>query len=182
MNKITYSTAKRYVQRLNLTDPLDLLHDAYLNWYDKTGSDLFDEPMPRVYTVIKYTFRAHLKLGDWTTGGSATYNGKKVKKFITPRHTSKRQYSSFRDGGTFAPASDYYEAADKADMVTPLDILIAKETRSRYLDLAIDEKSLKILELKSLGLRNKDIAEDWNITRAMVTYYLRKVNQKSILN
>jgi len=36
-------------------------------------------------------------------------------------------------------------------MTTPLDILIAKETKERYVNLAVDENSLKILELKAMG-------------------------------
>lgn len=185
MNKTTYTNSRRYVYSLKLEDPIDLLHDAYLKWYDKTGNDLFDEPQYRVFAIIKYTFKAQLKQGDWSIGGKDSYNGKKMKKFVTPRHTSKRQYSNFNDGSSYGSVQDdstTNNLADKYDHTTPLDILIEKETRERYLNLANSDKSLKILELKAMGLRNNEIAEKWNVSKGLVAYYLKNIDQKAILN
>ncbi len=43
MNKDNYFRARRYAFKCDPNNYKDLLHDAYLKWYDKTGRDLFDE-------------------------------------------------------------------------------------------------------------------------------------------
>lgn len=147
MNNVNYYKARSYAWKINHDDYMDVLHDAYLSWFNKTGDNLFDEPMPRVLKVVKLTYMARWK--------------------AISRHNTE-----------FVGLGDL----DTAGVDTPENILIAKETKQRYTNLATNEKSAEILELKSLGLRNVDIAEKWNVTKAVVTWYLRNIDQKSILN
>lgn len=66
MNVGMYNRANNYAWVLNSADKgtqtnKDVLHDAYLSWYDKTGNNLFDEPPFRVFRVIKITFLKSLQ-------------------------------------------------------------------------------------------------------------------------
>lgn len=69
MNIDTYRQALRYAIYVEWRIPRDIVHDAYLLWYDQTGKDLFDEP-PRlvtaiVKTAIRRTYSASRKVYQW---------------------------------------------------------------------------------------------------------------------
>lgn len=51
-----YNQGRSYSYKLAKNLYKDVLHDAYVKWYDKTGHNLFDEPISRVIKVIKYTW------------------------------------------------------------------------------------------------------------------------------
>jgi hypothetical protein len=180
MNINHYTQARRYLNKIRYSDTnLDTLHDAYLKWFDKTGTDLFDEPIHRVIKIVKMTYLAERKLGQYVTGGSATQNGKRKKKYITERFVGKRQYKGFDDGTI---NEEGVCSADKYNRITPEDIYIEKETRQRYMALSNSEQSYQIMELKCMGFRYKDIAKEWNVDKSLITYYMRKVDQRVILN
>lgn len=58
MNKQEYRKAKRYAHKVTSSRDNDLVHDAYLVWFNKTGRDLFDEPNATIVSVVK---NLHLK-------------------------------------------------------------------------------------------------------------------------
>lgn len=55
----TYRQALRYATYIEWRTPKDIVHDAYLQWYDKTGKDLFDEDAILVMSMVKYAIRRH---------------------------------------------------------------------------------------------------------------------------
>lgn len=69
MNIDTYRQALRYAIYVEWRIPRDIVHDAYLLWYDQTGKDLFDEP-PRLVTAIvktalRRTYSASKRVYQW---------------------------------------------------------------------------------------------------------------------
>lgn len=56
MTSDNYAKARSYCYKLNKDLYRDVLHDAYVHWFEKTNKDLFDEPLPRVIRVIKLTW------------------------------------------------------------------------------------------------------------------------------
>jgi hypothetical protein len=183
MNTSNYTQARRYLNKIRYSDTnLDTLHDAYINWFDKTGTDLFNEPIYRVIRVVKMTYLAERKQGQYVTGGKTTQNGKRQKKYITERYIGKRHYKVFEDGSSYGTREVEHHMADKCNPITPEDIYIEKETRQRYMSLSNSEESFRILELKCMGLRNKDIAIEWDVHKSLINYYMRKIDQKVILN
>jgi hypothetical protein len=56
VNWRTYYEARGYAWKLNPDNYLDIVHDAYIIWYDRTGNDLFDEHRGRVSQTVKNVF------------------------------------------------------------------------------------------------------------------------------
>lgn len=58
-----YRRAQNYAWKLDHghNDHNDILHDAFLVWYDKHGKNLFDEDYKTVFRVIKLTFLGNIK-------------------------------------------------------------------------------------------------------------------------
>ena len=156
MNVKVYNSARRYAEKLKFTDSQDLLHDAYLIWYDKKGVDMFDEPVWKVFTVIRLTFLAFLK-------------------------AKKRRHTYFEE---------FVDGYHKANQITPEDEAIATDLKKEYLQLgrltrqnAHNHSIINdILFRKAFGLRNDEIAEDLSVSKSLVTYYLKQVDTRSILN
>lgn len=51
VNEVNYRKARRYA--LKLGAGLDLVHDAFVLWWDKTNRSLFDEPNGKMCRIIK---------------------------------------------------------------------------------------------------------------------------------
>lgn len=54
VNEVNYRKARRYA--LKLGGGLDLVHDAFVLWWDKTKKSLFDEPNGKMLRIIKNTY------------------------------------------------------------------------------------------------------------------------------
>lgn len=156
MNVGLYQKAKRYATKIKYTDPIDLVHDSYLNWYEKTGQDLFNEPEGRVMKVVNLTFRDYLNRRTWM------YNGVKYSK----------NYFNFLDGGL------ELETAHKYDPITPEDHLIAQDLKDRFFEVVEGTIPIvkEILEYKYKGYKNNEIAEELGVAKSLITYYLKQVD------
>jgi len=59
MNKKNYQQAVRYAMKIqDQYHSKDLVHDAYIRWFNKTGQNLFDQPEGRILRVVKYTWKS----------------------------------------------------------------------------------------------------------------------------
>lgn len=160
MNLRIYQNAKRYATKIKYNDPIDLVHDAYVNWYDKTGQDLFDLPERRVMSIISFTFRGWLSKNRWT------YD--KVTQ-------GQRQYVQFRDDVT-----EEASTVHAYNKITPEDECVAGELLDRMRELIdIARPPVKeILEYKLAGYHNNEISEELGVSKSLITYYLNKTELK----
>lgn len=59
MDKKNYQQAIRYATKMSdHYHSKDLVHDAFLRWYSKTGNDLFDQPLGLILRVVKNVQRS----------------------------------------------------------------------------------------------------------------------------
>lgn len=169
MIRARYTAARRYATRIKYTDPLDLVHDAYIRWYDKTGKDLFDEPEHLVMRMVYWEFKRWMKENNWTYNKEP--QGKRLEfplfsheetMFLSPYGDSFERLAASRR--TFNP-------------VTPLDHCLANETEELY-QRFIEESSEvggKILELRREGFNNVEIAKKFNKAKSWVSYQLKQI-------
>ena len=159
MNTTNYNKAVRYALKLKYNDHLDLVHDAYLRWYEKEGEDLFDKPLGRILRVVKLTFLDFLKRGKYQTGPKGNQNGTSGK-FVVPKETGRRQFISYNEHVAVA--------------VTPEDIMIADELDT-VLQMTDSKIQLDIYLLAVQGFRPYEIAELLGMGKNHVSYYFKKI-------
>lgn len=169
MNMINYKKAKKYAKKLRKGEPLDLVHDAYLIYHNRTGKDLFDEPIGRIMKVIRLSFHESINKTKHQGGGSNHKRWTK-RKFISKPYETYRTSSPFNN--------------EKVDNVTPLDICIANDLEKAYKGLYVDKQGVlrDILILKGQGYRNIEISSTLDISKQLVNYYLKQVDLGIILN
>lgn len=158
-----YKTARSYAFKMAGNQHyLDLLHDVYLVWWDKTGKNIFDENPVRVIVVMKNVW------------------------FSQERQRTEFQYEHQRHKKSVCEFQDHH----KFNSVTPLDILIENETKYRLKTLVFRRSSVpghpelvfEMLALKQLGYRNKDVALELGVTKGLVTFFLKRAKAKLNLN
>lgn len=110
MNIKTYQKAKKYAKKIKYTDPVDLVHDLYLKWYDKTGQDLFDQPDGKVMSMIWKECNNAIRRGQWM------WRGVRYSKI----------YLEFSEGIHIDDTGNYIPA-HKANRVTPEHICIGND-------------------------------------------------------
>ena len=179
MNMINYKKAKKYAKKLKRVDPLDLVHDAYLTWHKKTGKDLFDEPIGRVFTVIRITFMSFLKKNKYQQGGGSK-RGSATRKFVTPLERGRRQYFEY-DGhkvNNITP-EDEYIATEKSELFDRI-VNSLPPNRTCFSDNPQFVKDL--LRLKKKGFKNYEIAKTFGVDKSLITYYFKQVDLGIILN
>lgn len=157
-----YQKAKRYAARIKYNNPIDLVHDLYLKWYDKTGQDLFDEPEGRVMSMIWKECSNSIRKGQWM------FMGKRYAKVEV----------TFSEGHYI----DDVIPPHKWSPITPLDYVIGKELYQRFADVVdkADNDTKKILEYKRQGYNEKEIAKELNMSQYKVRNKLKQVNLDGI--
>lgn len=169
MNMINYKKAKKYAKKLRRVDSLDLVHDAYLVYHSRTGKDLFDEPIGRIFKIIQTSFHESINKTKHQGGGSNHKRWTK-RKFISKPYATYRHFSPFNE--------------ERVNNVTPLDICIANDLERAYKGLYVDQQGIlrDILILKGQGYKNIEISSTLDISKQLVGYYLKQVDLGIILN
>ena len=150
MNTTNYAKGRSYCFHLDKLLYRDILHDAYLNWFDKTGTDLFDEPEHRMMRIIKNTWKGY-------------YIAK--NKVIN----QKSRWINYCDKDT-AKRTEAYYATD----VTPEDVMMAQELDDAQ--MATDsEVQLQIYLYAVQGYKPFEIAILMNMCKGNIAYYFKKI-------
>lgn len=100
-----YNRAFRYAHSIDPNNDRDLLHDAFLNWFNKTGKNLFEEEPGIINKTIKYTHYNNIRKNSYMV------NGVRHQKYH----------------------SDYIEGFTGSNSTTPEDIYISKELDNLFL-------------------------------------------------
>jgi DNA-directed RNA polymerase specialized sigma24 family protein len=146
-----YNKAKRYLRKVDPILYKDILHDAYLNYFRRTGLNLFERSNGNVIGVVKNQWFENLRKGMYKKGGV---------RFPF-------QFSPFED--------------QTITTTTPLDIFIANETyetiSNRTLGFQHPSVAAGVLELKYEGYDNEEIAEKLNLSVHQVKRYTKSLKQ-----
>jgi DNA-binding CsgD family transcriptional regulator len=146
-----YNKARRYLYKIDPNTYKDVLHDAYLTYYRRTGLNLFERSNGNVIGVVKNQYFENYRKGTFRR------NGERLPY----------QFSDFDD-----------HSCNKA---TPLDLMIAEETRqklySRVDSFKYPHIAREILELREQGYQTKEIAEMVNLDMVTVNGYTRNLQK-----
>jgi len=143
-----YYKARKYCYSLVGTDYGDLLHDSYLQWWDKCQKNLFEEHERTVMAVIKYLFRQRLNLGKRMINGEII----KTQKLLIE---------------DFEPTTvDHYQA----------DLNVTFTSISRKLYPSTDPlKLLKIADLRWQGYDGKEIGRMMGVSTNAISKQVLKI-------
>lgn len=160
MNTTNYTKGRSYCFHLDKTLYRDILHDAYLNWFEKTGLDLFDEPERKMMRIIKNTWRGYYIAKNKVINQKARWTN-----YTDPTETSNE--STSRE--TTARTKTYY-----ATDVTPEDIMIAKEIDEA--EMATNSSiQLQIYLYAVQGYKPYEIAVLMGMCKGNIAYYFKKI-------
>lgn len=153
--KSNYWAARSYARAMGMYDILDyrdLLHDSYLSWYDKNGSNLFEEPIKRIFNVLKYTAKAKISSKRIQINGDRTYY---------------RSFEQYEDNLSVEPTQERSMIAKEQ-----IDHNIEKINR-KFPRTA--EQMLEVWRLLHIGYSKKEISIKLGVAKSSITYHINKL-------
>jgi DNA-directed RNA polymerase specialized sigma24 family protein len=146
-----YQKALRYAMKCNPAVYRDIVHDAYVTWFNKTNSNLFDQPEGTVIKVVKYT---HLK------------------------QTERNKYMS---GGKWYPrVFQEFEEYMRYNKITPEDEYIASELEMHMIEFSAKQK-LDVFLYAVQGLDQVTVAAMTGLSTALVNYYFKRMRYNATI-
>jgi DNA-binding CsgD family transcriptional regulator len=140
-----YNKAKRYLFKVNSEVYKDVLHDAFLNYFRRTGLNLFDRPNGNVIGVVKNEYFSYLR----------------SKMFRRHGERLPFQFTTFEDHSFTS--------------VTPEDILIGEETQqqieSRLSSFEDPRLAGEVLRMRMEGYNTKEISKELYLSIQQVKRY-----------
>lgn len=148
-----YEKAKAYAFVIDrsfdiTTDHRDLLHDAYLTWYNKTGMNLFDEPLYRIFRIISNCFRTKLAKNRYTYNHQESY----------------RIYETFQDQ-CWDSTTPEVQLIGKDQLQVRIDKFYKKYPQHK-------ERLLEVLRLMYEGYERDEIVGKLGITKGSIRWVL----------
>lgn len=156
MNLRTYQKAKRYAVKIKYSDPIDLVHDSYLMWYEKTGQDLFDEPEGRVMSILWKVCNNYIRRNQWM------YEGTRYPKV----------YVTYEEG----TSEKIHGTTHKYNAITPEDYCIGNDLKERFSKVvkSCDPLTRQILKYKWFGYNNTEISQEMNIAMTTLSKHIKR--------
>lgn len=141
-----YRRARAYLYKFTSTEYNDILHDAFLTYYRRTGLNLFERTNFNVIGVVRNQYYESLRKDAYVKNG--------VRYFF--QHQSFEDYTSYNS-------------------TTPHDLLIGKEAyetivrRTKQFDAP--DIAQAVLDLRIEGYNTREIAEQLGLTPDQVNTY-----------
>lgn len=157
MNLSNYYQLQSYCWHLAGSLYRDLLHDAYVKWYEKTGNNLFNEPNVLGAKVIRNIHFNNLQKQMWT------YRGRMYRRHNIEATSGRGDQGreGNEDRGVYVP--EY--------RVTPYDFSNGKELLAR---INTSPEVGMVLE----GYSQVEIASRLKKSTSLVNYYVTKAKKK----
>lgn len=156
MDNNTYKRAKGYAYKLDHSNYMDNLHDAFLYHWDKKGDNLFEREVPYVLRAVRYMSGWKNQKQFSEVHGSRKERGEKVKRF-----------QSLTD--------------NLVDHKTPDKIYENKEIlENLYSKINVyrnRDRMKQVLDLKLLGYTWTEICEETGIPPSVVNRIIEKINE-----
>lgn len=153
-NKAAYYKAQGYAYKLQKKDYVDIVHDAYVVWFNKTNKSLFDEPSGVIARVIKNIFWNSLNRRLW-------------------------MYEGVFHSKTFYSIDEFPEQVFIPTSVaeTPLSILITKDMHNQ-LGHNLKPRELQVLQHLKDGYKQIEISKILGISANNVNIRAKKIYKR----
>lgn len=145
-----YVIAQSYAFKASPTNYKDLVHDAYLLWYDKTGTNLFERSNSTVISVIRNV------LYEYRNRNYFLYDGERYTRSITSKDSFEDDFQLFEDSNNPEIQLEYKE----------LEEALIK---------ALPELSRKVLEGLKQGYKKGEIMEQLETSNVTITLAVKKI-------
>lgn len=165
MNHLKYREARGYAFKLSPDNYIDIVHDAYIIWFEKTGQDLFEQHRGVITKTIKNLVWHQYQHARFM------YRGKIYPKVYRPVLSD-----------TPDPTTNGLSSAVKLwnlpiTTETPQDIMIKKEDFEKLRGLLTVEERL-LVELYMVGFNKQSIAWETGISTTTFTKRWKIVLEK----
>lgn len=160
MNKEKYKKARNFAFLIGGpdTNPLDLVHDCYVKWFEKHGSDFLEETPTLMYKVMRNHYISELRHG---------------RQFTWRGITDNRELFNLND--THESGEPKFEltarvATDELAIVNDLKDAFTK----RIAQIDNHQKRLSaVFEIVSKGHDYKQVQKDLGLGRSMASTYIK---------
>lgn len=154
MDSKKYYQARSYAYKLDPANYVDLTHDAYVVWFNKTGRNLFDEHRGVITKTIKNLHFTNFRKSRWQCRGV----------------TNKRTFEEFKD--------------QSYTTTTPHDELIAAELATSIENAlrTFSPANQEIIGLVASGEPVKDVANDAGVSTQLIYYLRSRLRNKASRN
>lgn len=171
---MNYKRAKSYAYKLDTNNYRDLVHNAYIQHYDRTGKNLFDESDYYVMRLIKWVRNDEYRKFSTVTKYQETDGKYEVVDRYQRWHELPELASNDAPDLAIEAEETYQSIIDK---IQKYNILFdTRENLSNSVDVeAIRQRMLQILTYKLAGYKNTEIASLMNLSSQVVGYYARKI-------
>jgi DNA-directed RNA polymerase specialized sigma24 family protein len=155
-----YWKARGYAYKLvNGDDYVDLVHDAYLDWFYKTGKNLFEESRVTILVAVKY--RAKQRWRSRTFEWKYETFQKQYFKVTSEDQTNPE------DGNTYAPLSTTTEHEQvEVDHDINVYVRTLSEIQREVFDKLINDED------------RVEIAEEFNTSPQVITARVKRLREK----
>lgn len=158
-----YRKALNYAHKLDYDNHMDLVHDAYVEWWNKTQTNLFECHEGVVIQTVKNIHRSNY------TRSTFMWRGVVYNKMIL----SYNKYDEDQSNPDLL-IEVKYKHHDKID---PCSILIADDLESQLTDSLNDEQK-EIYNAMKEGYVPSEIAKDRGTYRQQINYKVRAIASK----
>lgn len=158
-----YRKALNYAHKLDPMFHIDLVHDAYLEWWKKKQENLFECHEGVVIQTIK-----NVHFSNYTR-----------RTFMWRGNVSERVFTSYnkQDEDQSNPDLIVEYKHNHYNKLTPLDILVGKDLESN-LTGTLTEEQLVVYKYATDGYKPSEIAEELNTYRQQVNHKIKAISNK----
>jgi len=160
-----YGRAKMYAQKVyTFGDPLDLVHNSYLIWHHRRGTDLFDQDLPLIIQVMK-----NVLLNEYTHLRTYKWRGEVFKRdFVS---ADKR----YEDGDLVYDVPDS-NSTDSLAIYNDLNDKLRKVIVSK--DITPQKNMVRAYDSLIKGSMNKEVQEELGIGRTNTHYAIAAIREE----
>lgn len=142
---------------------VDLLHDAYLSWYENKGENLFENPVGRIARVVKNVNGNNLSKRNWNWRGQVNRRqfSEDVVGVTNTDNEIKTSESLLGAWGMEFPKQQY-ESQDVVDNIKK----------------NLNEFDCAVMELKMEGYSNREIEKIMERSNPIITRSIKNIKKK----
>ena len=142
---------------------VDLLHDAYLSWYENKGENLFENPVGRIARVVKNTNGNNMSKRNWNWRGQV--NRRQFSEDVVGVTNTDNEINTSESllgaWGMEFPKQQY-ESQDVVDNIKK----------------NLNEFDCAVMELKMEGYSNREIEKIMERSNPIITRSIKNIKKK----
>jgi len=164
MNAIMYKKAQSYAYKCRPDEYKDLVHDAWVVWWDKKGEDLFDQDERLVMRVLKYIVLSRSQKDYFVENGERHH-----KLFINVEKLTGTSYDSEFNTKTLKSLQN-----SPLLLETTPETILADKDELEVIRKSLTDKQKSVFDLLAEGLERKQI----DMSQQLCNYYVSQIRKK----